>query len=330
MTTKYLLQIDILKGIAIISVLLMHALPTKLLTDMFHILYIGQAVPIFIVIFGFNQALSLNPRSISYTTYYYKKVSRFLMPFVFAFAISVLAGVLFFLLTGETILRINRYLIFGRLPLPGPGNYFISLLFQYTLTIPILYKLCAKRPVLTFLTSCVLSVIFEFIRGQLPPYLRDYGLIFFRFLPAVFLGMFIYRNWNKKNYNYIFIYLGAVLAFFYQFYSLYITGSPITSIYENWGIGYFLSFFYPSLLFLIGLKLLPSVSNNVVYEQLALIGKASLHIFLVQIIYFSFVRASGNLFIVSIIFCIIVGRIFYFLDKVYTPLIIKVGVNHAQ
>ena len=60
-------QIDILKGLAIISVILLHSWDASFLLRIGAPYYISQAVPIFIIIAAYNGVCS--PESISHTLY---------------------------------------------------------------------------------------------------------------------------------------------------------------------------------------------------------------------------------------------------------------------
>lgn len=331
MSKKYFPQIDILKGLLIISVLIMHAFPLDLLQKAFYLLHVGQAIPIFIIILGFNQAISFSKDEkfiinvIYYHQYLKKKIVRIIIPFILAFVISLFLGFLFYLIKNNTILRLNRYLIFGRLPLPGPGNYFISLLLQYTLTLPILYRLFIKHPITLLISSSILSIIVEIYGYLLSSPIRDYALNYFKFLPALFLGIWLSTNWKLNSKRCYYIYLSVILAFIYQIYLILVYEQPVSSFYQNWRGFNYLSFFYPAFIFIISLHFLPSIVNNKLYKLLSKPGKASYHIFLTQVIYFSFVRSNGsfNSILINIVFCILLGKLFYVLDNKYFNHLLK-------
>jgi hypothetical protein len=52
--SSHLAQIDIIKGMAIIGVLALHSIPSKLKISSYAVFHIWQSVPILIVIFGIN------------------------------------------------------------------------------------------------------------------------------------------------------------------------------------------------------------------------------------------------------------------------------------
>ncbi len=310
MNGKYLGQIDVLKGLMILCVLIMHSLPLNLIPYPLYWGFIIQAVPIFILIFGFNNASSLSRKkghNYIYNKYYFRKLKRFLIPFAFAVLISLIAGIAFRLKTGETILRLNRYLVFGRLPLPGPGNYFVSLLFQFSITMPIIFWFYKKKTYFFLLVSLIICGLFELYRVKYPLGMADYLLNFYRFLPAVIIGMILANKYILIIRKSFFIYLGSATSLIYQ---LFLISQVKVSLY-------FLSFLYPAFLLLLALKHIPQNSNNVFYKLLVSLGRSSYHIFLIQIIYFSFIRIENTslsvvLFysLLSTLACIGFGKVF--------------------
>ena len=103
---------------------------------------------------------------------------------------------------------------------------------------------------------------------------------------------------------------------------------PFFLFSEAWGFQNVISFFYPLLLIVIMLKIFPEKTDNIVLNSLATIGKASYHIFLIQILFFgfslSFVRfvnyddlcIMGPIAILAnVIFTIILGFVFYYFEK---------------
>ena len=55
-------QVDVLKGAAILAVLLLHGLPLDAIQSAPALFTIGQAVPVFVVLMGLNATTSLWPR----------------------------------------------------------------------------------------------------------------------------------------------------------------------------------------------------------------------------------------------------------------------------
>jgi len=63
---KRLKEIDLLKGFAIISVILIHTIPVDIRTLTFAQLHFWQAVPIFVVLIGITNGLSLREKKLNH------------------------------------------------------------------------------------------------------------------------------------------------------------------------------------------------------------------------------------------------------------------------
>lgn len=126
-------QIDVVKGLAIVAVLLLHSLSRASLLHSYAVYHIWQAVPLFMVVMGLNLGLSVHGRTQQlkqlYTRQYFsKKAVRILTPFFIVFLLSVPLGVLWQWATGADVLAFSWYTAVGVLPVTGKGNYFITLL----------------------------------------------------------------------------------------------------------------------------------------------------------------------------------------------------------
>ncbi|WP_367121908.1 acyltransferase family protein [Methanohalophilus sp. DAL1] len=89
-------QIDILKGFAIISVILLHTWPRELLLITGAPFHIWQAVPIFIIIAGYVGALSYKRHQNSTLLQLYsirllsRRIKRIIVPFIVVFTIQII------------------------------------------------------------------------------------------------------------------------------------------------------------------------------------------------------------------------------------------------
>jgi len=163
---KYYPQIDYIKGLAILSVLLLHTIPSMYLIESYSTLYIWQAVPIFMIMMGITYHLSFvrmrqnagikNP----YTKEYFRsKLSRFMLPFILVCIIDLVIAVLLGRLDGHAIISIPLSFIVV-LPVPSPGGYFITILFQFILFAPLL-SMISRRPIAALILLFVTNLAFE-------------------------------------------------------------------------------------------------------------------------------------------------------------------------
>ncbi|MCD2136738.1 OpgC domain-containing protein [Salinicoccus halitifaciens] len=86
-------NIDILKGLAIIAVILIHSLPDEMLLAILSPFYIWQAVPVFMLLAGYNTAQSFQRRGFISLNQFYnfpsftKRLKGWFIPF-FSYGLS--------------------------------------------------------------------------------------------------------------------------------------------------------------------------------------------------------------------------------------------------
>ena len=78
-------QIDVAKGLAIISVILLHSLELRFRQSTYATFHIGQAVPVFMILMGLNQGLVALRRPLAFADlytrlYFARRVDRLLVP----------------------------------------------------------------------------------------------------------------------------------------------------------------------------------------------------------------------------------------------------------
>lgn len=293
-------QIDILKGLAIIGVVILHTTPTAIQEQLWFTFYLSQSIPIFLILLGLNQAASL-ARAPHPLDYYQKQAIRLLPAYVLMFILS--------LVIGAGSLRLNRSLLLGRLPVAGPGNYFVSLLFQSMLLFPLLYRLYRQHPKLTVILCFGAEYIFQAITNHFPFPFMSYLLI--GYLSSIGLGIWLNEHKDHLGNPPQIWWLGALSLFYLLVRKLGLVHPPL--FFPNWPTQNIFSVFYPLILVIIGIKYLPGTVSNGVSSTIALIGKASYHIFLFQIVYFALHPVPK---ILDIVLCVVVGSIFYAIEKI--------------
>lgn len=93
----YFPQIDFLKALAIISVIILHSLPRTILILTFSQFHIWQAVPILIILMGITSGISFTRmysryERIKYKAYFTNRIKRIVIPFLIIFIISLIGG----------------------------------------------------------------------------------------------------------------------------------------------------------------------------------------------------------------------------------------------
>lgn len=302
-------QIDIIKGIAIVSVIILHTLLAETKTDLYAIYHIGQAVPIFMMVAGFVGYLSYQKKNITDLKKCYhphlllSKYKRLCIPFTIIFIFELL------IINDLSIIELLKLYLFGA---EGVGSYFIPVMFQHIILFPIIYILVVKKSNLALLFLFIIGILFEFsvnVSGSIRHFYSDlYG----RYIFAVALGAYIAHHNNKINK--MIIVIGSLFSIIYIYLSIY-TG--VEFFRHDCCIPYQApAYFYTALLFLGGLYALPSEIGKYSY-YVAELGKASWHIFLFQMLHFWLLPVENDT-IYSLIFnsvvCLTVGYQFYKLN----------------
>lgn len=299
----YFFQLDVLKAIAIVLVVMDHSLTWELKGAIGSTFWERLSIPFFLIVMGFNMAYSFKYSGATSLREYLKhKIVRYVLPFAVLYMGSILVG----LYTG--ILNFNLYTLLGFLPFWGPGNWFIALLFGSIVVFPFIYWLFEKRPVLTlilcFLSELVMQTIMYIwlpypIESELEGFLTSairVNVIFF--LPAVGLGLWFSKGYNLRSRRNWFVLPYYIMSFVFMIdYTTGILGSMPNAVgqgvtwIQNFIRGdYTLLFYgYAALLFVGALVLIPQKPQGKVQRFVQRIGRASYHILLFEIFYMGIV-----------------------------------------
>lgn len=273
-----------LKGLAIISVIMLHSLSTPVKLSIGAPFYIWQAVPIFIIIAGYNGAMSCNARGfITLRQCYdwptlYRRFHRILVPF---FWIWILQMAIIFTILGQSpsMQDIAKSFITGG---QGAGTYFVPVILQHILILPALFWMGKRSSTLMVLAALFFNLCFEaasVLSGMTEP---TYKFIYLRFLFAGALGVWLVVTMDKPK---IWIALGTIMSLVYIAAVGYL-GFSFPFIHPSWGIQNVPSYMWPFSMVLLGLTFLPRAANGFLGVIIASLGKASYQIFLVQMTFF--------------------------------------------
>jgi peptidoglycan/LPS O-acetylase OafA/YrhL len=311
-------NIDILKMIAIVSVILLHSFPRDLLFLSGAPYHIWQTVPIFMILAGYNTANSYKRRSYNSLnqvynfSFIYKKMERLIYPFLLVWLVQMVAQ--YVISEGLSINEIFISLLSGGW---GPGSYFVPIIIQATLILPLIYFLCRKNLTVMTIFLFVLSIVFEFICLFIDLPGSIYRLLVIRYLFALTLGVWLALNKSKIKFKWL-IPL-AILSF------VYITGVNyyewVFIMEKFWLSQHSPSYFWSLILIILGLTVYRIKANNKISKLLVKIGQASYHIFLVQMVYFWAIAnrlpdMSGVLYLaITLVFCLVIGLIYFEMEN---------------
>jgi hypothetical protein len=254
-------------------------------------LFPQQVVPLFIIIMSFTTSLSFSRKGYRKVEDFFQrnqiktKIRRFFVPFFIIFSLSFIIGLIIDA-TNRQILSLNFRLLMGYLPINGPGNYFIPLIIQMVVFFPLIYFFYRYNRNACLITGFVLAFIIE-IANQFGTQGIWYEDSLVRFFPHIILGIWIsdlYLEHRLKNILLIAFGLlsGLYLIFISQFGSGILFGIQFVPYLASQNL---FASGWTAILLILGLIYLPDVKNKFT-GPLAIFGKATYHIFLVQIVYF--------------------------------------------
>lgn len=285
-------EIDILKAYAIISVIILHTLPSEISSNLISILTVYQAVPIFFILMGRNLGASYLRRSYKTLGEIYKKkyfvsnFNRIVFPFLLIFIISFFYGVLFL---SENKMYLGFMNLAGLMPVQGPGNYFVTILLQCIFIFPIIFVSFRKYPNVTMFFCFILSFTYEAIAPHISILSNNsylYKSCILRYIFAIVLGLWLLMGTGdlREIFKRKFLWFGLIISIFYIFvFSLWKYKIPFFA--TSWQPQIFLSFFFPLFVCLLGMMWLPLIRKGKIVNVFLSIGKSSYHIFLVQMMF---------------------------------------------
>ncbi|MFX1312058.1 MAG: acyltransferase family protein [Promethearchaeota archaeon] len=302
----YYFQVDFLKAVMIFLVIFDHMVAWSVKDYIGVALWERISIPIFLVLLGFNMGNSfkqkgdLTLKQLYSKEYFKRKFFRYIVPFLTLYFITTIYGFIWYKFDITTMYHGQYYpshgfmnLFIGIMPFWGPGNWFLPLLFQSILIMPLLYKGFTKKPVLTLILCFIIEIImqlrvFLFI-GEITSWeefhiYKMFASNIFFYLSAVGLGMwfsFGYELEDNRNFFMWFLYpisLAYLIAYQFFDFQYMIRDVPLPR-----GDYHFLVFPYSAFLFLLVMRFLPQTSEKSISKAISLIGKSTYHILLIQI-----------------------------------------------
>src|SRR5215218_513743 len=284
--------IDVLKAYAIFGVLWQHAVPPAVTGDLMGNLWIRPAVPIFFVLVGFNLAGSLarshrcEPRPVR--SYLRRRVERIAVPFLLILAAAYIIAL------ARGTFRPTAALLIGGLPVNAPGSYFVPALIGVTVMMPAIFAAYRRRPVATLVGCIAINVAFEAIaswstsRGST---LLDLGALPYqgsplRYLALVAFGVWLWTDRRLTARRNLAVLLLAVPSAAYLVLDQLRPDSVPFFAAGFLRITNYVAAPWAVLLVMCGLRWLPAdASGTRVGRSLVRLGRASYHIYLVQMLW---------------------------------------------
>ncbi|MFW9782612.1 MAG: acyltransferase family protein [Candidatus Heimdallarchaeota archaeon] len=346
-------QVDFLKAVMIFLVIFDHIVSWNIKSNIGVALWERISIPVFLVIMGYNMGKSFQRKTVLtlrelYSWKYFKsKILRYIVPFLVLYAASTFIGLLMYGFDIKAMYQ-NQFspshgymnLFIGILPFWGPGNWFIPVILQSIIIIPLIYWGFKRKPILTLILCFVVEIMMQltvfFYIGDITSWQEIHILNMFMnsilfYLSAIGLGIWFSRDHELQSSRNFFMWLLYPISLAYivtfQFFGFrYMIGNvPLLR-----GDYHFLVFPYSAFLFLIAMKFLPQRTKNKFFKAIAVIGKSTYHILLIQILGYGMITAywgthysidigSGPYDIVDIIFAWVLfisfGILWYKIEK---------------
>ena len=274
-----------------------------------------MAVPMFMIISGYVYSFSYRRNTIESIgmSYYPKniinKFIRYTVPFVIVFVIEEILWI-HADLGGTAYTCIMGFLQGGW----GQGSYYYPVMIQFIFVYPIIYFIIKKHNFIGVIICGVINAIYELLQCAYGMNESCYRLLMCRYILLIAVGCYIASE------EYVFRKKLSVILFCIGF--LF-----ITSIYY-WGYTPKIISYWTGTSFIASFYIIPiamillSRVRNVRLKLLEIIGKASYHIFLAQMVWYIFGTGFISIYIANrlsqivcnIIVCLILGVVFYYIE----------------
>ena len=280
--TSYAPQIDYIKGLCILFVILTHCISREELGYMLFPYWGDTAVPIFLII----QVFHYYKKGVSFRMPSVVKLwKRILRPFFIMIALMFLVQYFIYYDTTEGLFSPSFY--WDR---RGPGSYYIFIYLELAIVIPLFAPLFKKLPVKwLFVIFVIISQIVELIFSvtQCPD--NIYRITFFRYTFLIFIGFLLATKGLELNRLTI---LGGIISmvFLYLFVYTEIDMEPFFCTHLSiWPLCHWVCYIYIAYFFLAFLKYTYTRFRRYssITTYIEKIGKYSYEIYLFQIFYYA-------------------------------------------
>lgn len=275
--------LDYVKAVCVIMVIVTHYDWTDKSSPFFTML-INMAVPVFMIVSGYNFAMSGRRKAEGSLRKMYgwsmmkPKLVRFLVPF---FSICLIEMIL--LAIEDKNINPLRIFLLGAY---GPGSYYVPVMIQLLVIFPILYMLVEKNAKLGIAVAGIANLLFEIGVKVFEMDKYYYRLSIGRYLLLIAFGCYLYLHPEHRVKRYQmwtmflvgFAYIVAVFGFdkdLLLFGYWKTTAMPVAFYIFPIVILLFRKFYHSRI---------PGIFGNL----LTRIGQASYHIFLAQMVYYHF------------------------------------------
>ncbi|RLI63160.1 MAG: hypothetical protein DRO88_10620 [Promethearchaeia archaeon] len=298
-----LFQIDALKAIAMVLVIMDHSFTHQFLHQYGAPFWERIAIPIFMIIMGFNIGLSFRKRGemsleeLYSWQYFEAKLRRYMIPYLLLYFIHGIIRLIVYTLNipvnsvyfyDEPIYRFLGYTFFF-----GPGLWFIPVIFGSILIFPLIYYFYTKFPTLAVIVTFEIELLthgLAFALLALNGFVFNFVLLFFLYslssmLSAVGIGLWLSTDYRWNSLRNVFLWIIFPIGILYMVLD-FKNMLPFNFPFGDYHMFYFM---YSGGLFMIAMRLFPKNPQGKLADFIRLVSKATYHILLAQIFYFSII-----------------------------------------
>lgn len=318
---------DVIKAVAILMVVVTHFpwTPAERLHYAFPF-WIDTAMPIFMLLSGYLCFCSFYKKKLETfgevykLTYLYKRLARFVVPFVLLIPLDILCG-----MYGPNHASfancLFRIIVGGH----GPGSYYVPMMLQFVVVFPIVYLVIRRYGVRGLMTFILFNFLYECSCSAFGIHSQVYRICLLRHLGVVALGAFAaYLTVPKftKHCKVNVLICGIVMCLsgaFYLYLVYYEHYNPI--VFSRWKSTSLVSSLYivGAFYFLLGRNEFVRNSDFVGWKVLASMGGMTYEVYLIQkLFYASSANKILNLrlcrgleLLCCVICCLVLGLVYH-------------------
>ena len=308
--------IDVIKGFAVLLIIFTHYGWTAEQRKGFLFLYVvNMAIPVFMVITGYVYSLSISRKGVEHAEDAYRRplilrrLLRYTIPMI-AVIIWELADPHFDILTMPR----SGLLAWALSGTAGKGSYYYPVMVQLVFYFPIVFFIIHVKKETGLVICLIMNAVYELAAWAYGMNPECYRLLVFRYTFVIAAGVFTYKKHR----------LGTILSII-----MTITGAVFIIIIGRMNyVPRILNRDWASTNFISSMLIIPAMVRilqdvRIHFAPLEIIGRASYHIFLAQMVYYAgyynllkerFGSWQGHL-AVGMAICVATGMTFYYIDK---------------
>jgi len=330
--------LDWMKAVSIFCVMITHTdlygrgIP---INYMLNCLIVEMAVPVFMIISGYNITNKQIENGINVEEKcggnYINALRHQIFGIIPSYTLIFIVEMGLLIQSGQVVNSDWKYFVLfyiagGR----GPGGYYVPIMVQLFLIMPIIAFIIRKRPLFGLFSVCAINILFEMVVRVVPFPDRIYRLFIGRYLFLLAMGSFI-RVYQGKKIRKECLFGSLAIGLTYIFVTNYFrlpNGTYSWSLFKYWQITAFPVAFY---LFPFIYLLIENLSDIQIKNRIGIvmqkIGSRTWYIYCVQILYFLIVYETYGFkyllrelplvfeFFISFLLCIGGGFFLYYLEK---------------